>query len=205
VCNIALIEPVESPSHISSLVTIVKDIYNTIGEMDEGIDQLLIIRDYNYESFAAVFDDDHHNIVMKRLHTPEQLAELSKDVLIAQFMNNQIYFISVELREHMKDIIIGKIQKNKQLDCLIKVTQILPLQRYAVVSSHMEEFLFPYGSLVAASLQSSSHSTSFFFSLQQIFAPNLHLQVHLIVNLNECWFVLIFLIKVCNLPLDWSF
>jgi hypothetical protein len=72
-------------------------IYDDITERDEGIDQLLIIRDHNYKSLIAILIDDHRDALMTRLHTPEQRVQLDENELLVQFQNNQTKLIPVEL------------------------------------------------------------------------------------------------------------
>jgi hypothetical protein len=82
VCSVASIGPdVRPPSFLSSLEAVVDDIYNDIFERDEDIDQLLIIRVDNYESLIVVLDDDQRDVLMTRLHTPEQPVELNEEEL----------------------------------------------------------------------------------------------------------------------------
>jgi hypothetical protein len=56
----------------------VAQVYDEIEHMDEGIDQVKIITDLDYQSVVEVKDDDVREKRMKKLHPPRSLFHYQK-------------------------------------------------------------------------------------------------------------------------------
>jgi hypothetical protein len=69
-CNCLPIELITTTIPVLSDVAI-SDTYHEIDIMNEGIGQMKIIKDSNYESVKVVFEDGDREERMKLLHTPE--------------------------------------------------------------------------------------------------------------------------------------